>query len=256
MTYRGPVDADVQAYVQAVADVVRDVLGPRLVGVYVHGSIVLGGFNRQRSDVDVLVLCGGRMTRPQKAALGAALQDDALPCPAKGLELSVVRRDVARHPSSRPPFEFHVTTAPEDNKCLDGAARTGDPDLVLHFAVCRSSGRLIGCGPRAKEIFAEVPPSLVFNQILRELEWSADEVPNEYAVLNACRAWKFAEDGTLVSKLEGGDWVLSRGVSAKGRILVNAALMLQRNQQASPLDPDEVRRFVFAVLGRLRRARP
>jgi predicted nucleotidyltransferase len=32
-------------------------LGSRLVGVYLHGSAVLGGFDVRRSDVDVLVVC-------------------------------------------------------------------------------------------------------------------------------------------------------------------------------------------------------
>jgi Domain of unknown function (DUF4111) len=66
-------------------------------------------------------------------------------------------------------------------------------------------------------------------------------------VLNACRAWRFAVDGALVSKIDGGRWALDQ-VDELDRQLVGAALDRQRCLPAASLDPDAVRRFVERTL--------
>ncbi|QFY10183.1 hypothetical protein GBF35_29280 [Nonomuraea phyllanthi] len=62
-----------------VASVMSEIFGPRLVGVYLHGSAVLGGFNPQRSDVDLLVVCQDPMTAEQRSAVAERLSADRLP---------------------------------------------------------------------------------------------------------------------------------------------------------------------------------
>ena len=119
---------------------------------------------------------------------------------------------------------------------------------MLHFAVCRAAGRLLGPGRPADQVFAPVPVELVRAQLAAELRWAAEQSPGEYAVLNACRAERYAADGTLVSKIDGGEWALSR-VPGPDRELIAAALARQRCQPAAELDAAAVRRFVRGVLG-------
>jgi hypothetical protein len=240
-------DARSERYGADVAAALAGVLGPDLTGVYLHGSAVLGGFDARRSDVDILVVSEGAMTAGQQAAAAEALSEERLPCPAAGLELSVVTLAAARHPVARPAFELHLTTEPEDRKVVDGHGHGGDPDLVLHFAVCRAAGRLLGPGRPADQVFAPVPGELVRAQLAAELHWAAELYPGEYAVLNACRAWRYAVDGTLVSKIDGGEWALSR-VPGPDRELISTALARQRCQPAAGLDPASVMRFVEEVL--------
>jgi len=232
------VDPSAARYLEALTAEVAAVLGGRLVGVYAHGSLLLGGCLPTRSDIDVLVVVEDPLSPDEQADLAARLSADALPCPAVGLELSVVLRSVAAAPTARPAFELHVTTAPGDRKVVDGHGHSGDLDLVLHFAVCHA----LGYAP-----FAEVPPSLVLARVAAELTWAAEHNPSEYAVLNACRAWRYAVDGALVSKVDGGRWAETR-LDEPERTLVRDALALQSGEQAAPLDPDAVRTFA----GRLR----
>jgi streptomycin 3"-adenylyltransferase len=232
------VDPSAARYLEALTAEVAAVLGKRLVGVYAHGSLLLGGYLPTRSDIDVLVVVEDCLTPEEQADLAARLSEEALPCPAVGLELSVVLRSVAATPTARPAFELHVTTAPQDRKVVDGHGHPGDLDLVLHFAVCHA----LGYGP-----FVEVPPSRVLGQVADELGWAAEHNPSEYAVLNACRAWRYAVDGALVSKVDGGRWV-ERRLTGSERTLVRAALALQSGAETTPLDPDIVRTFA----GRLR----
>src|SRR5688500_1270260 len=63
--------------VERLRDGVADALGDRLVGLYLCGSLALGGFDRGSSDVDILVATTGRPPQPaleRLAALHAALR--------------------------------------------------------------------------------------------------------------------------------------------------------------------------------------
>ena len=241
-------------YLADVASALADVSGPDLVGVYLHGSAVLGGFDPRRSDIDILAVVDRPMTAAQRSATAGALSEQRRPGPARGLEFSAVTRQAAAHPTAAPAFELHLTTAPGDAKVIDGRESGGDPDLVLHFAVCRRAGRLLGPGRPAAEVFAPVPDDLIMAQLAGELRWAARHAPGEYAVLNACRTWRFAVDGALVSKLDGGEWAHGR-LPAHDRALVETALARQRGQPAPGLDPQAVGQFVAQVLRRrVRRA--
>ena len=198
---------------------------------------MLGGWRPDRSDIDVLVLVDRPLTSAEKALLADAWSEESLPCPGVGLELSVVRREAVLRPTSRPPFELHVTTAAHDRKVVDGAGHPGDPDLVLHFAVCHRLGFTL---------FPEVPRPLVVAQLCDELEWAVARAPTTYAVLNACRAWRYAVDGSLVSKVEGGHWAEER-LAEPELALVRAATALQSGESAVPVDASAARTFTLRL---------
>ena len=69
-------------------------------------------------------------------------------------------------------------------------------------------------------------------------------------MLNACRAWRFAADRMLVSKIDGGRWALGQADGAD-RALITTALARQRSLPTADLDPDVVGRFVQQALSRL-----
>lgn len=102
-------DMAAERYALDVASATAAVFGSKLAGVYLHGSAVLGGFDARRSDVDVLVVCDGPMTAAQQRAVAGALSEQRLSCPGRGLELSIVTVQAARHPAAEPAFELHLT---------------------------------------------------------------------------------------------------------------------------------------------------
>ena len=119
-------DPSAARYLQALTAEVGAVLGGRVVGVYAHGSLLLGGYLPTRSDIDALVVVEDPLAPDEQADLASRLSADALPCPAVGLELSVVLRSVAAAPTARPAFELHVTTAPGDRKVVEGHGHPGE----------------------------------------------------------------------------------------------------------------------------------
>lgn len=62
---------EANAVLQALLAGVQSVLGERLVGLYVHGSLAGGDFDPQRSDVDFLVVTTDELPGQVLAALEA-----------------------------------------------------------------------------------------------------------------------------------------------------------------------------------------
>jgi Domain of unknown function (DUF4111) len=225
----------VEAYLAEVVRVLRTHLGERLVGAYLHGSAVLGGWHPERSDVDVLAVCAAPVDASATDDLAAALSVSSLPCPVEsGLELGLVTAASAASPCAEPPFELDLTTsAAAGDKPTLGHDRPGHADYLMHFAVCRAHGRALA-GPPPDEVFGEAPAALLDAAFAGELRWGAANASPTYRVLNACRAWRFAAEGALVSKIAGGEWALGRG---EGDEAIRAALAHQRGGPARTIDP-------------------
>jgi predicted nucleotidyltransferase len=100
----------VDRYLTTLAARVAASLGDNLVGAYLHGSAVLGGFNPDRSDADVLVVVHHSLSAQDRDELASRVNSQALPVPAATLEMSVVTLDSVRHPCAAPSYEMHVNT--------------------------------------------------------------------------------------------------------------------------------------------------
>jgi hypothetical protein len=198
-----------EAYPAAVAGGLARVLGPALVGVYLHGSAALGGWSATHSDIDLLGVVARPLDRRVKRVISARLNHPSLVCPAQGgLELSLVTAAVAADPPRRPQFELHVSTGPSPQTHLGGPA-AADPDLLLHFAVCRRAGVAVA-GPDPVEVFAEPPRAWLLERAAAELRWASRHGTFAYRVLTACRTWRYLEDDVLGSKVESGGWARAR----------------------------------------------
>jgi hypothetical protein len=122
--------------------------GHVVLGVYLHGSAVLGDWSPGTSDVDILVIVEDGLSRPDTDRIHAALCADRV-CAGAGLEASVVLADAAAAPASPWPFVLHATGAPDHCQVVWGRSDGGDPDLILHYAVAREFGRAMhGPSPR------------------------------------------------------------------------------------------------------------
>ncbi|MFB7917195.1 aminoglycoside adenylyltransferase domain-containing protein [Streptomyces sp. NPDC056061] len=244
MATDAPVPTDIVRYVAEVSAALAGVR-PDLVGVYLHGSAVLGGFHGARSDVDVLAVVAEPGTEADQQAMGAAVTEVEARCPGTGLEMSVITAATAADLGSCP-FEVHIRTTAAETVVIPGAGHAGDTDLVLHSTVCREHALAV-CGPPAPAVFGPVPADRVGAAMVGELRWALDHATPTYGVLNACRALRFADDGRLCSKLDGGRWYLTRhGDDA----VVAAAVAHQRDGHAGPTTPAAAA-FVAAACDRL-----
>lgn len=173
---------------QALARALVDALGPNLVAVYLHGSAVLGGFRQARSDLDILALAHGPLDDEELDRIAGALP--ALHYPANGLEFTLMTAAEAAQPTlPAPRFQVHLTTTGWDHRgnVVDGREHAGDPDLVLHLAVCRAHGHPL-VGPPSGELIGLIPEDAIQSAMRDEVRWAKEHAPREYLVLTVCRA--------------------------------------------------------------------
>ncbi|MFC3502521.1 nucleotidyltransferase domain-containing protein [Micromonospora krabiensis] len=217
-------DSDVRRYLADLVEVARSVLGDNLVGAYAAGSVGLGAYQPGRSDVDVALLCADPLPTDAKRDLVAGLRHEALPCPARGLELVTYRRAVAASGTPEPGFEvelntgarmpFRATYAPGDRPAADGHFWYALDRSILH-----EHGHAL-LGPPAAEVFADLAPADLRRLLIDALSWwlalptppGAEPAPGaEDAVLGACRSLVRVRHGRWLAKTDAGRRLLTEG---------------------------------------------
>jgi hypothetical protein len=214
------------------------------VGAWFVGSLALGGYVAGESDLDVAAVCRQPLADETKRALAERLLASTAHCPARGLELTLYRADVAAAPPRGADFELNVNGGPRMERSVR-LSPDGQPAFwyVLDRAIAHRRGLTIS-GPPAGEVFADVDRPVLLEQLVASMRWHrAHEKATLYSVLNACRAWRFAVDDVLGSKLEGAAFARTRwSVPA----VIDAAVDLRHGRPAT-LDDGEVDRFVAHV---------
>ena len=247
----GPFDPAVRDYLTEIVRRCRDVVGDDLVGVYAGGSLALDGYRPGRSDIDVAVVVADRLDVAAKRALVAALRHDALPCPARGLELVVYRAQVAAAGGTDPGFEVELNTgARMDFRATEDPAARPAADGQFWYAIDRGiladHGRPI-VGPPAATVFTG-PGDWELRRLLAEsLRWHlhAPAAASDDAVLNACRALCRVRSGRWLAKPVAGAAVRAQpGTLDTG--VIRAAF--RARDGGPPPDAASVRRFQQEVL--------
>ena len=236
---------ETRAYLDELVGRLRTVLGADLVGVYLGGSLALGGYDERRSDVDVAAVGHGALSDATKDAIVASLRHESLACPARGLELVAYSAAAVSTPTADPGYElnlntgramaFHVSYAPSDD---DGA---GEHWYAIDRAILRERGRVL-LGPPVAKVFAAMPRAVMLRLLAESIRWhdEAGVSRGDDAVLNACRALRYAEEGRWWSKQAAGEWGVER---LEDGALVSDALAV-RQGTGEPLDAARVRRFL------------
>jgi streptomycin 3"-adenylyltransferase len=243
----------VVAYARALTGQLMMVPDGVLHAAYLHGSAALGGWVPGRSDVDMLFVAADGISSAAVTRMGEILFAGAAGCPGRELECSVVTVAQARQPAPPWPFVLHVTAGPgkPDRTVRTDSPSVGDPDLLMHYAVCRAAGWPV-CGPPPQDLIGVVPHRAIVDYLAGELGWGIEHAPEAYAVLNACRALIYLTDHMIVSKIAGGEAVLGRGTGPAEAI--ERALAQQRGSEPDQPPALDAVSFVLATAAMLRSA--
>ena len=230
---------------------VRAILGNNLVGFYLHGSLAMGCFNPDRSDIDLLVVSHGPMTLYEKFVAAELLLN--LSGQPRPMEISFLAHKHL-HPWQHPMgFDFHFGEIHRERYLSDLADETWrgwnelrhtDPDLAAHVATTRARGLCI-FGQPIPNTFPEVPKADYMDAVVSDFHWSQEylETNATYAILNSCRVLAFQDDGRILSKDEGGVWGLAHLPSAH-HALIALALADYRANHNPRFDADAVAAFM------------
>ena len=247
---------------QLLSDIVTQctgLLGDNLVGIYLHGSLAMGSFNPDASDVDFLVVTKTTLTPEKRKELAQAMIRLSEHAPRKGLEMSVItQRELLdfTHPT---PYEFHFSNEwieRYQNDTFDYAKENlVDGDLAAHLTIIKARG-IVLYGQAIDAVFPDIPKQHYIDSILDDArailrnlgstgsnssstaEWSTPV----YNVLNLCRVRAFLEAGLITSKREGGEWALLHATPFQAN-LIRQALAEYTNSQKQEWNQQALQRF-------------
>ena len=193
-----------------------NILKDNLVGIYLHGSAVMGCFNPNKSDLDFIIVVNNSMSNAIKKAYMEMVVECSALGPVKGIEMSIVLKNVCKPFVYPTPFELHFSIGhldwykkdPDDYiKEMNGT----DKDLAAHFTIINKRGKSLHGAP-IEEVFAEVPTKDYMDSILYDVENAKREITTYpmYLILNLARVLAYKEEGLVLSKKEGGEWALKK----------------------------------------------
>lgn len=205
------------------------ILGDDLCGIYLHGSAVMGCFNPQKSDVDLIVIVNGKISDDTKRKFMDMVVELNAIAPPKGIEMSVVRKEVCSPFVYPTPYELHFSKGYLEwyAKDPDGYIREmngTDKDLAAHFTIIRKRGKCL-YGLTIDEAFGEVPKRDYLDSIWFDIENARRDIKKYpmYLILNLARVSAYCKSELVLSKKEGGEWAIEN-LPEEFHPLIRAAL--------------------------------
>lgn len=219
----------------------QNILEDNLVGIYLHGSAAMGCFNAQMSDIDLLVVVNAAISdRIKRQYMDMVVELNAY-APKKGMELSIVKRDVCKPFIYPTPFELHFSNAhlkwykTNPLEYIDKMKGT-DKDLAAHFTIIYHRGKCL-YGEEIRAVFEEVCREFYFDSIWCDVKDAEEEIMENptYIILNLCRVLAYRKDGLILSKQEGGKWGLDNVPEIYQPLILEALNEYLLNE---PIKPD------------------
>ena len=207
---------DVTPQLDAVQAVIREVIGPIIVGAYLYGSAVAGGL-RPDSDLDLFVLVSRRLRPDEKRRMVDGLTPVSSrrlrPSGWRPVELTVVVEPEVRPWRYPPRFDFQY------GEWLVAEFDRGDlqpwpdinPDVAVLITMVRLRSRAL-VGPPAAEALDPVPHADLVRAMTADLESLLGDLDDDTrnVLLTLARMWSTIVTGEIRSKDQAADWVLER----------------------------------------------
>ena len=183
----------------------RCILGAKLIGIYIHGSVAQNAFRWERSDVDALAVVSERLSAAERLRFVEEIRALSGEGPAKGIEVSVLtERELIEgaHPyvtecHYSPFWDEYVREAGWEN--WDDESRR-DEDITSHIFNLRQRGIVLE-GPEITALF----PVISRETFMESIAYDEHDAPVDMvdSVMNLCRYHCFLRSGELLSKEEG-----------------------------------------------------
>ena len=205
-------DKKICTLIQNIKTGFSDILGNNLTGIYIHGSMAFGCFNRDNSDVDFIVVVEKEPILEDKVKIIQLLLELDKTAPSKGLEMSVVLKQHCTDFVYPTPYCLHFSNSHKDAYKQDiiqhiHKMQGTDKDLAAHFTVINHCGITL-CGKNKDDVFGPVPKESYTDSIVYDIENAVEEIAENpvYMTLNLCRVLAYIKEGKVLSKADGGVW--------------------------------------------------
>ncbi len=242
---------EIKELMSRINEWLMEILKENYVGVYFHGSLRLGSFNPNKSDLDFIVVVKNKIDCKTKELIWDKMLENLHLFPKKGFEFSVVLEENCKNIKHPVPYELHGSRDWIEQYRLDKSMIINDdykvdPDLASHFNVINVENTDLDFGVPSKEVFSKVPIEYVIDSNYGDtLECVSKILDNPtYCVLNLCRFYAFIRDGLTLSKFDGGQWAIENMNSSYNEVIKDA---LNDYMSNSELRYDEEKLKLFAI---------
>lgn len=218
---------DGKEQINKIIDLCKSKLKENLVGVYLHGSLAMGCFNKDKSDIDIIVVMN-EATNDKDGIIKELMKISLRPSP---IEISFLLEDKLKNPNSTCHYDLHYSEYWREkyrnmfleNKEL-GRGVLEDGDLPAHIRVINERGITL-LGKDKDLIFPKISNEEYLKSILYDFEdaWEGFYKKPEYYILNTCRILNFLETNKVTSKREAGEWALDI-LPARFRAIITSSL--------------------------------
>lgn len=231
-----------------IVDQSKQIFGEELIGIYLHGSMAMGCFNPDKSDIDLIIVIRDGISDTQKLQFMNRIVDINKTAPSKGIELSIVKEKYCKQFVYPTPFELHFSNAHlqwfQENPADYIRKMNGeDKDLAAHFKIIKSYGMVL-YGAEINDIFGDVPRNDYIDSIWNDIEGAREDILNDpiYIILNLCRVAAFLKSDLVLSKKQGGEWAADN-LPSKFHTLISNAVQGYTDGEEMDIDSREGQEF-------------
>jgi hypothetical protein len=201
---------EIQPLLDEIMAALQGLLGDKLRGFYLTGSLVTGGFVDGTSDIDLFALLSSELTTEEFAALGKAHLDLVAAHPDWENGIEIVYLSEAGLASFREKRSPIAVISPGEPFNLKDAGR----DWAINWYVLRQHGHLL-YGPPVDEVFPDISQAQFVEDVRAQVREWGDYVANtreslryqSYAVITLCRALFAVMEERQPTKEEAANWV-------------------------------------------------
>ena len=213
--------SEIVAQLDNVVNIWKKHLDTQLVGVYLHGSIVLNAFVPKSSDIDLLIVIEDSLDITTKLTIAKdIIEIDGKPCP---LEMSAVRLSDVNPWKTPGNCVFHYSDFWRDRylkrlsnpnvECYVVDNEFPDADVTSYIKLIYQCG-IVLYGRKVKEVFSDISDEDFWKVISADVDnYSFHDYAPRYLASNILilgRILSFKEIRRILSKYDAGLWMFDR----------------------------------------------
>lgn len=229
---------DINIFLKLLLSNMQSTLGDQFIGLYLGGSLALGDFNPDRSDIDFVAVTIDELP-PERVVALQAMHTHLWATGtkwARRLDGSYVPQQVFRHwTADHPPCPFVEG---------DGFTVTQQGSALIQRHIIHQYGVVVA-GPRPEEILDPVSAEelrralheileISWRPLLDDPAWVRQSRMQPFAILTMCRTLYALEHGVIVSKPVAARW-FKQAIGRQWTELIDWALASPHDKESSRL---------------------
>jgi len=253
----------VKQQIENTVNGISQLMDANLVGLYLHGSIVLNAFDENSSDLDIVGVTYRDLTLEEKIKLGSLLFSlNKKPCrldiPFFILtDINPLKHRLKEH------FYFADYWALQYEKISLGADNTEEildsvfsgGESISDFAVIKQCGICL-FGKPINQVFPDISSELFLDAVSFGIDdfyiESDDDSQSSFLVLQLCRILSFKETNKVLSKQDAADWALVHLPNQYHSIIKRALYNKFRIGNALPYSMEDAISFKLYMLQKIK----